>query len=316
MNVSIFLVLLAFATTYTTAQQVVDAECELSIYDDRLYVCLLTEFVLAQEDTLNIIANHEGDFTDGDVARLYFYNANVSYVPNVVFTKFPNLQSLTMNTVGLETIPTDAFVGATSLYLFSAMFNNIRSLPEGAFRGLNNIHEIDLGFNDISEVHQNAFEGLQSLEILDFNENLLTSETLEGKFTPLVNLRSLYLGGNRLGSLPAYFFALYNLRYLFIYNNQITSIHPNAFLGMPNLNSMLLLVNDVGHLNGSLFRHLVNLEVLDVTLMNLESVSMEDFDGLFNVRNLYINDNNLRTLPPNLFRHMVSLFIFLRQLFK
>lgn len=300
---------MACAASYTSAQTV-DVECTFDFYD--VYVCHLSGFNLAPEATLNIITDHEDGFTDEDIGRVYIFDSNVSYVPNVIFTKFPNLQRLTMNTVGLETIPAGAFEGATHLYLFSAMFNQLTHLVDGAFRGLENITEIDLGFNNISVVEENAFEGLANLEILDFNENLLTSETLIGRFTPLVNLRSLYLGGNRLGSLPAHFFALYNLRFLFVYNNQITSIHPDALLGMPNLHSILFLLNDVGHLNGSIFRHLVNLEALDITLMNLGAVNEADFDGLFNVRNLYINDNSLTSLPPNLFRHMVSLLLLIQ----
>lgn len=300
--------LLACAISCVSAQSgaVVQGDCRLAS-NDYGYTCYLSGINLAPEDTLNIIANHEGEFTDDDVVDVYFYASNVSYVPNVVFTKFPNTQILNMNTIGLQNIPAGAFAGANHLERFSAMFNDLSSIGEGAFRGLDNIHEIDLGFNEITDIHLNGFDGLQNLQIIDFNENPLTTETLIGRFVHLTSLRSLYLGGNRLTHLPANFFGLPELRFLFIYRNAITTIHPDALIGMPHMDSMLLFLNNVGSISGEIFREMLDLQSLDVTLMGLTAIAPTDFNGLANLRELFINDNLLVNLVPTIFNQLVSL---------
>ena len=172
-----------------------------------------------------------------------------------------------MNTVRLHYINSDSFHGAFHLRRFTAMWNYLTTLQDGILKGLENMYELDLGFNDISVIDLHAFEGLDNLEILDFNENSLTTETLNGRFVHTPRVRSLYLGANRLTHLPARFFNSPEMRVLFVYNNNITSIDPDAFLGMPLLESLLLYLNNVGSLHGSFFREMTNLDMLDVTLI-------------------------------------------------
>ena len=300
--------LLACIISYVSAQggQVIDANCRLTTTDFG-YTCFLAGINLAPENTLNIIADHEEELTDEDIIDVYFYNSNMSHVPNAVFSKFPNTEFLHMNSVGLETIPAGAFEGATRLHRFSAMWNRLTEIGDGVFRGLENIVEIDLGFNDISEIHLNGFEFLETLEIIDFNENPLSTETLIGRFVHLTNLRSLYLGGNRLTHLPANFFGLPQLRFLFIYRNAITNIHQDALIGMPHMDSMLLFFNGAGSISGGLFRDMVDLQVLDVSLMNVTAIAPADFVGLENLREFFLNDNEITNLVPTIFNQLVSL---------
>ena len=69
-------VLLACAISYVSAQsgEVVDAECRLTTTDFG-YTCYLAGINLAPENTLNIIANHEGALTDENIVDVYFYNS-------------------------------------------------------------------------------------------------------------------------------------------------------------------------------------------------------------------------------------------------
>lgn len=301
----ILLLLVGCAISSVAAQNTVQTTCDFQTTAGD-YTCLLSEFVLTAGDTLIINANQEGALTNADVTQVMIYAANVSFVPNQVFSTFPNLEALYMNSVQLETINEDSFNDAVNLRIFSGYFNSIRSIGATLCRDLNNIFELDFGFNSISEVHANAFVGCERLEVLDLNENSLTSASLVGRFAPLTNLRSLYLSGNTMGSLPANFFPLPELRLLFLYNNQITSIHSDAFLQLPRLEILFIFMNDVTSLSGNLFRDLHALQILDISLMGLLIIQPVDFTGLDHLRSIYISENRIQALTPTMFNHMVS----------
>lgn len=289
-----------------------DANCVFTTVNARL-ICTLSDVVLETGEVLNIITEHTGSTTDIDVVQLNFEHSNVSFVPNQVFSQFTQLEVLNMNSVRLETINQDSFVGATNLISFSAQSNLLSSLNAGIFNGLNNLINLNLGFNAITQINENVLNGLQNLEILHLEGNPLTFAALAGRFSSLANLVFLELSETRLGNIPAnYFSGLTNLITLHLHMSEISQINANAFLGLPSLRVLFMYSNPISSLAGSLFRELATLEILDISDLGLESLNPSDLDGIINLTEIYLEDNRIQNLPS--LQRFVSFFKFIAYL--
>ncbi len=136
---------------------------------------------------------------------------------------------------------------------------------------------------------------------LDLTEKGISS-LKEGDFGGLSRLKYIYLYDNELTVLPADLFAgLDSLLLLSLSQNSLTSLPVDIFDGLSQLEELYLYENAFGSLDPNLLNGLSNLWLLDLSEMELNTVPEDLLDGIADLRILIFRSNNLRTLPEDIF---------------
>ena len=122
------------------------------------------------------------------------------------------------------------------------------------------------------------------------------------------NLRGLFLFHNQISSLDAnQFQGLPNLQSLVLAYNQISSLKANQFQGLTNLRQLHLDGNSISSPNASQFQGLPNLQILSLSHNQISSLDADQFQGLTNLQELYLNNNRISSLDANLFQGLTNL---------
>ncbi|KAG5672604.1 hypothetical protein PVAND_002719 [Polypedilum vanderplanki] len=199
-----------------------------------VYSCKIRNAVLHRDEKFTITGVHQSKGRrDAGVKFVEFSFSNLSHIPEQLFRKFPNLEYLSVNGVGLKSLTTvrnaselkvilgnnnqitaleaDSFIDSVELEILSFRKNQISEINVQAFHNLGQLRELYLADNKINNLHMNTFGSLISLEILSLSGNLLQSIDLE------------------------LFHANHQLREILLYDNKLTAIHPQTFSNMENL---------------------------------------------------------------------------------
>jgi hypothetical protein len=236
---SIFLAILS-----ASRAQNVDLNC-LFFTEFNQYTCLISNIEVADNENQVFVVggNHTDGRSNNDVQRLKIMFANIPFVISTLFSVFPNVQSLTIDSAQLSRIQPGAFDNAAQLTTVTIIRNSIRRLPARLFPAASRLRTIDVDTNLIVEVDENAFEGLSNLQQLYLDQNSITSLP-PNVFRPLPLLRNLFLQHNQLTSLDGSLFANNPLLFqLDIDRNQVNTIGRSFLNGLNNLLSFSLVGN-------------------------------------------------------------------------
>lgn len=130
-------------------------------------------------------------------------------IPAAIFVKFPNLKSLTIKEVGLDTISFDDFENAKKLTHLYITKNNIATLKANSFTAAKNLAELDLSENQITKIEDAAFAGQ------------------DAAFAGLNELTNLNLSANKVANLDLASFTKYpKLTFLIVANMDFTFTAP------------------------------------------------------------------------------------------
>nr|XP_023022180.1 toll-like receptor Tollo isoform X2 [Leptinotarsa decemlineata] len=88
------------------------------------------------------------------------------------------------------------FLNLTDLKYLYLEFNNISSIPTGLFSDMKKLKVLNLSHNQLQQFQHGTFENLENLEILDISYNKII--TLKRYLHPLINLKKLYIQGNKI----------------------------------------------------------------------------------------------------------------------
>jgi Leucine-rich repeat (LRR) protein len=143
-----------------------------------------------------------------NVFRLNLSNQTIQF-PDSIWSKFTNLQYLSLKNDHLKNIPS-GIGNLKTLTVLDLSGNDFKELPS-SFTGLSNLRELYL--ND-----EKNFQFDQSIPVL----------------SKLPNLKSLHLEGDGLKKLPKNIFQLTTLESLYINNNRFTEM-PLEINGLKNL---------------------------------------------------------------------------------
>lgn len=121
-------------------------------------------------------------------------------------------------------------------------------------------------------------------------------------------LTSLYIYNNKIRNIdPEAFKSLKNLKSLFMGDNKLTYIHPDTFKCNTNLEELDLHGNNISLRDKGPFRDLVNLFSLNLASCNLNRIPNATFQGTVKLSRLDMSNNKLTDIDDHLFDDLNSL---------
>lgn len=200
------------------------------------------------------------------VKELHLQENNVRTITYDSLSQIPYLEELHLddNSVSAVSIEDGAFRDNIYLRLLFLSRNHLSTIPWGLPK---TIEELRLDDNRISTISELSLQDLTNLKRLVLDGNLLSNHGLGEKvFMNLVNLTELSLVRNSLTAAPVNLPGT-NLRKLYLQENHINHVSPNAFA------------------------YLRQLYRLDMSNNNLSNLPQGVFDDLDNITQLFLRNN-------------------------
>ncbi|XP_050013497.1 leucine-rich repeats and immunoglobulin-like domains protein 2 isoform X3 [Alexandromys fortis] len=219
------------------------------------------------------------------------------------------LESLDLSSNIITEIKTSSFP-QMSLKSLNLSNNRITTLEAGCFDNLSgSLLVVKLNRNRISMIPPKVFK-LPHLQFLELEHNNLTGVS-KGWLYGLRMLQQLYMSQNAIERIsPDAWEFCQRLSELDLSNNQLTRLDESAFVGLSLLERLNLGDNRVTHIADGVFRFLSNLQTLD--LRNNEiSWAIEDaseaFAGLKSLTKLILQGNQIKSVTQKAFIGLESL---------
>lgn len=205
-----------------------------------VYTCKIKNAALHNEnDKFTVTGTHPSKGRkDLGVKFLEFVSSNLSFIPEHVFKKFPNLEYLNVNNVRLKTFR--PLTSAADLKVVQANNNQLTKLDANVFCVSTDLETLSFRKNQIQEVDVNAFHNLGNLRNLYLSDNMLSSLHMN-TFAKLISLEIIALSGNQLQSID--FELLHSnsqIQEILLYDNKVSAIHPNAFQNLMKIYNLEL----------------------------------------------------------------------------
>ena len=254
------------------------------------------------------------------ITRLTVSGGQLETLPSGSFYNLIGLETLHINSLGLDQLSEDIFDDLSQLRILSLSWNDLEELPEDIFDGLSNLTHLYIEGNELTALHQDVFDGLSSLEWLVLTDNDLSTVHAE-VFDELTTVTHLYLGSNDLSTLPADVFNdLDSLEILVLKNNELTTLPVNAFDDIDDtLERLFVGYNDLAldELPSDFFESFTSLAGLSLRGIgkdyegddegSLTHLNYDWWDDLADLNGLSLNNNELATLPGDAFNGFSSL---------
>ncbi|XP_022075511.2 leucine-rich repeat neuronal protein 2 [Acanthochromis polyacanthus] len=228
--------------------------------DSFLSLPALQELFLSHNN-LHLIA--PGAFTGLDsLLRLHINNNRLTTVDPLWFKALPRLEVLMLGGNPVEALPERGFIALKSLRSLVLGGMGLRGLAEKALEGLEGLESLSFYDNLLTKVPTQALRRVPGLKFLDLNKNRI--KLIEsGDFQDMIHLKEL--GLNNMEELVSIERAalenLPELTKLEITNNpRLSYIHPQAFLQLSRLESLMLNSNSLSALHQHIMLSLPSLQ--------------------------------------------------------
>lgn len=263
------------------------------------------------------------------------YNA-IESLPAHSFQNFDTVNITSFRGNPLRMIDDDAFKGSKTreLYLHDC---DLWNLSSKAFRGLEtSLNTLDLSYNNLTMLPENLFDRIDSLKWLSLAHNRLIVDPVKSFNGFTSTLHYLNMLGDTVGVIPmkslkdmrnvrTFAFSTFPGYYissedfygfgpaverLYMMNNQITSVHANAFEHVPGLKVLDLSQNDINSFDNRAFANVNGLEELRVNNgLSLTRLPPQPMAFLVNLRKLDLSNNKLTFIQNECLRKMKNLVI-------
>uniref|UniRef100_A0A3P9AUV4 Leucine rich repeat neuronal 2 n=1 Tax=Maylandia zebra TaxID=106582 RepID=A0A3P9AUV4_9CICH len=194
--------------------------------------------------------------------RLHINNNRLTTVNPQWFKALPRLEVLMLGGNPVESLPERGFIALKSLRSLVLGGMGLKGLAEKALEGLDSLESLSFYDNLLSKVPTQALRRVPGLKFLDLNKNRIKLIGT-GDFQDMVHLKEL--GLNNMEELVSIDRAalqnLPELTKLEITNNpRLSYIHPQAFLKLSRLESLMLNSNSLSALHQHIMLSLPNLQ--------------------------------------------------------
>lgn len=246
------------------------------------------------------------------------YN-QLTVVPSMLFSSLP-ICSVNLSGNNLSIIEPQAFYNLSKLKHMEINHNkNKLTIQNEAFYNIGSIGEIQIKHCTIRNFSIQAFNQISNFESLNLKDTIIENKVdFYNHQNYNINLKQLHLTVR--GPLQTKTFTeLVFLEKLYIWNSEIQTVEPKAFLGLYKLKSFQLpgcnvkelskgaleglfhlesldaasLFNNTAKLQSGTFKHLHQIEFLDLSWLQLEQIETKAFQGLRNLHSLNLSGNKL-----------------------
>ena len=153
-------------------------------------------------DSVNLLIESEDLTTDTtansrsnlDVESIYYTSGNLKYIPNSLFTLFPNAEYFTAGSSNMVNLKSHYFKNALKLKVIWINNSKIKNLDANSFIEVINLEYLRLVDNEIESIHRLAFSGLTQLKGLYLDNNKI-SNLHPFTFSKLTKLQVLIMTG-------------------------------------------------------------------------------------------------------------------------
>lgn len=235
---AIKLVLIVLGVSLVNAQTGA-INCEFSFDEPHNdYICFLRNITLTDDEnqTITIGGDHLPERDEFSVNSVIIEDSTTPFIINQIFTTFPYVDRLLIESSGLQRIQPNAFANATFLhrvYIYGAP--EFRHLPANAFEGASSIQELEIVNTGLETFHDQAFSVNGALFMLSLGRNNISALS-PNLLRPLESLGMFYAFVNHLESLDGRLFQANNyMRLIDFGRNQINSVGRNFFDNLRDL---------------------------------------------------------------------------------
>lgn len=234
------------------------------------------------------------------VSFVQIINQSVPTLYSGAVKDLPNLVDLILENSGVLSLEPGAFRNLTKLRLLRLQDNKIQEIKEGVFNGLP-VSEISLKNNNISHVDEKAFDNLTKLQIISLDNNRLTTWD-PNWFMHCPEIKELSFKHNFIRNIPERAFKNIQgvhhvngktiLTNIYLDNNEIERIDPNALLGLRNLGWLILSRNNLKQIPDTLLDSIEQIDWLKLNFNMLTCVPDKVLNKVPNLSN-YLEGNPL-----------------------
>lgn len=238
---------------------------------------------------------------------LRIFDCNFNNLHWEMFEGLSNLNYLLLEKNNLKFVPDFAFYGTGNVKTLSLAHNSLLNIQIRNLAGLLELEYLDLSHNNFSQLSELSLPPFPKLKLANFGNNPINA-IFPNTFEVMNTTDSIILGGEDtpLTILTNSFLGLKLLKKLALRNLQMESLEKEIFVGMPNLNE-LILSGDIPKIEFDAFLEVYNLERLILNNCNISKISIDAFMGLNKLKVLDLSRNNLETLPYGVFDVLTNL---------
>lgn len=145
------------------------------------YTCELTDVAFLEEsENPLILGEHLDGRNNNDVSNVVFNSSRLVRVPPAIFTSFPNIKSLSIREVSLETLDEMTFEKCGTLQHLDISGNLIKTISSQSFENCEFLETIHLNNNSLSRVEPcgNFISKLEHLRYVSMRRNMCVDEEL------------------------------------------------------------------------------------------------------------------------------------------
>ncbi|MEE6524951.1 hypothetical protein FKM82_024709 [Ascaphus truei] len=233
------------------------------------------------------------------------------------FHDLTELHTLNLRNNRVSVIFNNTFCHLAKLRFLDLGGNKITHLSYDSLYGLQTLSNLYLDGNKIQKISRDTFSNVMStLQVLDLKSNQLRYDSSRKHFSPFCNLSKLYdlkLQAQQpfgLTAVPHGFLeGLTSLRLLYLSQNRLTSLRPDVFNGLDQLQYLTLAddCNGIQNLPQGIFKNLKNLRILDLENICLQTLTLSIFENLSKLRRLQLMKNALKHIDVDVLKNMTSL---------
>jgi Leucine-rich repeat (LRR) protein len=236
--------------------------------------------------------------------------SSLYYIPEIIFTTFPDLQMLWFDETVLQEISLNTFQQGSRIISVSFSRCTIKNLPAFAFASARSLQEIFISYpnsNSNTMVDPNAFRGSNGLtQINVFDVNMTSIQ--KTSFVDSPNLARIVLDNSQINFVdPSAFATLKNLQLLSLGGNKLTSVDKTLIQNNLNLNWMNLRDNQLTTLDETFFIYNTKLRCIELSGNRFTNINANLFANNPGIETLNLDGNRLTSLPATLFQKLTLL---------
>ncbi|XP_046592857.1 protein artichoke isoform X1 [Neodiprion lecontei] len=230
----------------------------------------------------------------------------ISELPEDGYSKLKALNFLDLSSNNFEVITLNCFRCCPSLRTLSLYYNAVESVDKDAFISLSFLESIDLSHNKIVFLDISTFRANQRLRSIDLSHNHI--HYIRGVFSKLPDLKELFLAENNILEIPPEAFAgSTSLSVVYLQQNAIRRIDPQGLATLNQLAQLHLSGNYIEKIPRDFLGHCENLSTLSLDGNNIRELEVGTFAKVKQLRELRLQDNQITEVKRDVFTPLPSL---------